>query len=985
MQFRAFYPVLLLSLFAVVACSPEDKSPGQQAPDREVSGQDSAAAPWYVVGAEAEKGDEVVYKSPNDSRQYRFIVLKNGLSVLLVSDPDTDKAAASLSVNIGSFDNPPDRQGLAHFLEHMLFLGTDKYPEPGEYQAFISEHGGMHNAYTSLEETNYFFDVDAPHLMATLDRFSRFFVAPLFNPEYVERERHAVESEYRLKLKDDSRREWDVLRELANPEHPFAQFSVGNLTTLEDRVGRPVREDLLDFYREKYSANQMNLVVLGTENLDQLQAAVEQRFAEVPNRKLVLPEKTIPLFAKPLPFKVSITPEKELRQLSVSFPMPTVAATWSAKPVDYLAHLLGHEGEGTLLAELKRLGLAENLGAGLVYDSRVGSLFSVTVSLTEVGVTKSDAITRALFEWISLVKTHGLEDWRYGELADLSQIAFRFADKHSPINYVRQISTQLHTYPPAEALRGPYLYQGYDGTMIGEFASHLRPDNALVTLVAQGAVGDEPPLLSTFYQAPYRVESLVADDLSTSGNGSEAAIKGLALHLPEANVYIPEHLEVNQPPSPQDKPVAVTLDDSSGLSLWHYPDSVFNTPRALFEARIAIADLQDLRRETLLDLYRSLVQDQLSSQTYPAQQAGLGFDIGRWENGLSLRVSGYSEKQPLLLADITRVMAQPDWDQARFDRVRNTLLRLWRNTAKDWPISQVFAAVSPLLRDSWLPLEKADALEALTLEDLKLFAADLYGSSHARFYAGGNLDRTTAGNMAVSVNQQLGLQSSDDDAIAINYLVKNLAATEPLPLFNVFVNHDDNVSVLFLQGAEDSLRERALFALIQKATEAPFYSELRTEKQLGYVVGSSISPMHRVPGLLFYVQSPTVEVAGIRTEMDGFFTAWDERIAALGEEDLQRLKEAVLGSLEEKPKNIMELAGRHLESLYLGYDDFDFRNQLAAAVRATSLEALREGYRRVVLEQRQGLWLQSSRDVADKTLDRKKRDSITEGVFSYPQ
>ncbi|MBK8289257.1 MAG: insulinase family protein [Cellvibrionales bacterium] len=109
-----------------------------------------------------------------DKRDYRNLVLANGMKVLLVSDPHTDKSAAALDVATGSGDDPEQRQGLAHFLEHMLFLGTKKFPEPGEYQAFISDNGGSHNAFTSLEHTNYFFDIDPQQLKPALDRFSQF-------------------------------------------------------------------------------------------------------------------------------------------------------------------------------------------------------------------------------------------------------------------------------------------------------------------------------------------------------------------------------------------------------------------------------------------------------------------------------------------------------------------------------------------------------------------------------------------------------------------------------------------------------------------------------------------------------------------------------------------------------------------------------------------------------------------------------------------
>jgi len=132
-------------------------------------------------------GEDIV-TSPNDDDEYHALQLENGLKVLLVSDPDTDKSAASLAVHVGSGSDSKERQGLAHFLEHMLFLGTEKYPQPGEYHEFIRSNGGSQNAYTSYEFTVYYFDIEPGRLEPALDRFSQFFVAPLLSPEYVERE-----------------------------------------------------------------------------------------------------------------------------------------------------------------------------------------------------------------------------------------------------------------------------------------------------------------------------------------------------------------------------------------------------------------------------------------------------------------------------------------------------------------------------------------------------------------------------------------------------------------------------------------------------------------------------------------------------------------------------------------------------------------------------------------------------------------------------
>ena len=77
----------------------------------------------------------------------------------------------------------------------MLFMGTEKYPDENEYNTYLSSHGGGSNAYTDTEDTNYYFDVNAPHFAGTVDRFAQFFIAPLFTESATERELKAVDSE----------------------------------------------------------------------------------------------------------------------------------------------------------------------------------------------------------------------------------------------------------------------------------------------------------------------------------------------------------------------------------------------------------------------------------------------------------------------------------------------------------------------------------------------------------------------------------------------------------------------------------------------------------------------------------------------------------------------------------------------------------------------------------------------------------------------
>ena len=103
------------------------------------------------------------------------------------------KAAAAMCVRVGSFSDPASLAGESHFLEHMLFMGSEAFPDENEYDAFLSRHGGGSNAYTDTEATVYYFDVQPSGLEGGLRRFAGFFAKPLCRADAVGREVQAVE------------------------------------------------------------------------------------------------------------------------------------------------------------------------------------------------------------------------------------------------------------------------------------------------------------------------------------------------------------------------------------------------------------------------------------------------------------------------------------------------------------------------------------------------------------------------------------------------------------------------------------------------------------------------------------------------------------------------------------------------------------------------------------------------------------------------
>lgn len=152
----------------------------------------------------------IVQKRPIDDREYKALKLNNGMSVLLISDPSSSRSAAALDVHVGSFSDPIDIPGLAHFTEHMSFLGTKLFPKEDEYGSFLSSHGGSSNAYTDSEDTVYYFDVNSEFLDESMQRFAEFFISPLFTETATARELNAIDSEHAKNINNDGFRFYQV-------------------------------------------------------------------------------------------------------------------------------------------------------------------------------------------------------------------------------------------------------------------------------------------------------------------------------------------------------------------------------------------------------------------------------------------------------------------------------------------------------------------------------------------------------------------------------------------------------------------------------------------------------------------------------------------------------------------------------------------------------------------------------------------------------
>lgn len=927
-----------------------------------------------------------IVKSENDYRSYRYLTLPNQLRVLLISDPSSDKAAASLDVNVGSGSDPADYPGLAHFLEHMLFLGTEKYPEAGEYQAFISSHGGSHNAYTSFEHTNYFFDIDPAYLDPTLDRFAQFFIAPLFNTEYVDREKNAVHSEYMAKIKDDSRRSLDVFKAVINPQHPFAKFSVGNLQTL-DETGKavPLQQQLLDFHAQYYSANIMTLVVLGNESLPDLETMVRQKFSAVANAGVVVNPIEEPLFSddQALPRIVNIRPEKRQRVLSVVFPTADERQFYREKPLNYIGNILGHEGEHSLFSWLKGEGWAEGLSAGPGLSYEGGGTFNIAVQLTPEGEHHTDAIVAAIFQAIERIEVTPEQGWLYREQKALAEQGFRYQEQAAPIHYVMGLSTSLHYYQPEDVLQGPYIMDHFDRNLVQRFLADMVPQNCLITLSTPSVKTDT---LSPFYATPYSVQPV--DDGVVHGWQSVALND--AIGFPRPNPFIAEDLALKSPSFDEEESALLQADkpalieEGPGYRLWYKPEQKFAVPKGSilvdFTSPIAAQKKRDklAANSASMVMLTELVMDALNELSYPASLAGLSYAISPSGQGLSLQISGYNDKQLLLLRDILSTLTDADFSEKRFENIRREQIRQLENTIKEQPYRRAFESLS----ESIIRLRPDDAAllaayKAMSLRQVLDFRQRLLEAGDLKMLVHGNYRRQEAITVSDTIRQALLLQAAAGPEVEVT----RLQPGEPFAI-PFASDYSDAALLLYVQGSDLDLTTRAGLGLASQYLRSDFYTTLRTEKQLGYVVVSGAFPVRDVPGVFFLIQSPVAAVGDLQAEISGYLQTEIAAIGDVTQQQFDRQREALILRLTEEPKSLWEQSRKYWDQIDQHYWNFDLQQRLVKAMRDLSLADWQALVRRELGKPERALWIYAPGKLSGKSAIQGR---VVEDVWRWKQ
>lgn len=879
---------------------------------------------------------ESLEKSPHDTRQYQAIRLENGMKVLLVSDSKAPYSMTTVALPVGSLHDPQQQAGLVHYLEHLLFLGSENYPEGIEVQG--------HNAGTGSDRTIFMASAQHPWLAITLERLADALAHPKFDPQLAEKERHSVHQEACRYRTEDSWRIFQINKETLNPRHPFARFSVGNLETLADKPNSSLLQTVQQFHQHYYSANIMVAAIYSNQPLAALAHLAVESYGRIPDHKAVVKPITPPLATiKEQGVAIHYVPAKVYNALQVDFLItPDQQDSLYSKTNIYLDSLITARGEGTLADWLQQQGLSNTLSVS--YNPRMAGnagLFSIHIQPTEAGMAQQDLILAALFRYLHLLKTQGVQRHYFDQMAQQLMMGSYYSASQHNLCYLSKLTDNLLEYPIEQVLMVNTRADRYRPSFIQRRLSKMIPQQARIWLASPQESHDKK---AYFLEASYQVKPLSRQQIAEW----QRLGKGLTFALPPINPYLPTDFSVM--PVPGVRPLTPQpVLQAAGVRAWLLPSYHFKK-QPMVDLTLALRNPKAFstpRDQLLFVLLDRLVDLQTCTLTTQARDAGVVLSSSDNNEGLIIAAHGFRQHLPQLLLQFITAYQHVAFGEIQLAQVKQRLIQQWDSRLKQAPVEQANRRVSEL---NWIQYGHLDQRRALlteiTLKELLSYRDRLLNQATPDILAIGDLGAAQLRELAKTVQQQLAIRKqkhTDNPVIVIDRPTH--------ALFNQLVTVEGHaLTALYIPSGYDRVSSQANAYLLNNLLGTWFFDQLRTQEQLGYVVSVDTRCVGKQTGLQFTVQSNGHTPAQLYQRYQAFYQqAWQQLQKLKEPREFAAYQRGLLKRLQQKPTTLTCEAAPWVQDFLKERLSFDSQAQLIARVKALTAEEVLQFYQQAVL------------------------------------
>lgn len=901
------------------------------------------------------KKENDVYSSRNDQLRYLKLNLKNKLKIFIVDNFDSNISSALMYVGVGSRDNPKDIDGFAHYLEHMLFRGSDMYPGGSYFQNSVSKHGGMTNAFTTDNSTQYYFTV-GDNFMGLLKVFSRFFIKPSFDVKYVEKEVYAVDSEHNKNIGSDG---WRLMHEAKNfyIDGINNRFTTGSKKSLLDVLNNDanlLRDKLIKFYESHYSADRMVLFI--SHKLDS--SIIEQIiniFEDVPLRITSVKDDSAKIRIIDGKFEtVSVKTISETNGISIGWLLNgscNYVDGTCQDSYDILSYMFENIGTGSLYDMLKNLtGEVINVSSSINKNFSDSCFYEISIKLTNDGISKWKNILYMTISYIKYLYLLSCQDEKffngfYNERKNMSQLHLQIIDKQNVLDLCQYYADvyekrkiDISYVPIAFALFGD---KDSCRNHFNECLKNMTLDTAKVLVYSPAFNESELSKTDPFYGTQYnhRVNKINPKKIIKFNNNVYKYIYPKTLkyiRIPGLNPYIDSirNMRIIDP---------ISENDASYRRIMSNYDNLYYLKKGNIYKTYSIYAVISIELDALIHsnpdvfimifLYGLYIDKKKEKEIYFLQNAKIGVDVIVSSNGILINISGYNSG--LGIGNIFKMVI--DWyysvddiDTAIYDMVYNDLM----SSLQNYQYSDAYTMIGPEFRvmtnksHSISNAQMIDALSKIKTINSKQFKHDILSYiSHGKIIG--------VFNGSISVKQVLSIISFLEENVKESliekrtyYDINKKDLSNKLTIKNKNPsNHETALGYGIYLGntreiGEDWKLNKSIYMLLETYLSEKFSSIVRTEKKIGYIATCHLINVNEQYNqdifLVFIVQSNRADLYDI--VRDYVENTLPLNISEITEEEFMDMKSGLITSLSENSINVEEDCREMFMALKTTYD-----------------------------------------------------------------
>ncbi|MEK7494980.1 MAG: pitrilysin family protein [Patescibacteria group bacterium] len=359
--------------------------------------------------------------------------LPNGLRVITQHLPSVDSITIYLTVGAGPRFETEETAGLAHFLEHMLFEGTDRFPSSKELSTYIESVGGRSGAFTEKEFVLFYVKIPKKNVNIGIHYLSEILFRSKLEDNAINKEKNIVLEELKRKLDNPEVEIWDQWFEwLWGKNQSLGKSTLGDKKSIKNIT----REKLEAYLTTYYVPSNMVLSIVGNISAEEIKKTVDKYFKNINDKEV---SKALKLRFSPKSFPLKIIPKSlEQNQMIVGFVTGISLLHQDRFPIQILADVLSHGINSRLFHRLVYdLGAVYSTYAGNYFFSDTG-LFYIYCGVSSKNIKK---VTKEIFQQINIIKTTKITDKELSQtkIKTKADLVFSF---ESPDNLAHFYATQ---------------------------------------------------------------------------------------------------------------------------------------------------------------------------------------------------------------------------------------------------------------------------------------------------------------------------------------------------------------------------------------------------------------------------------------------------------------------------------------------------------------------------------------------------------------